>query len=74
MNNPFVQRQAAGLARRVSADGNDPAKSIEQAYVLTLGRLPTAEEAARGKQVAEERGLESLCWVLLNSTEFIYVR
>ncbi len=75
MNNPFVQRMAAGLSERVrSAAGQDSGRAIEEAYLLTLGRRPSPEELTRARRVADERGLTSVCWALLNSTELIYVR
>jgi hypothetical protein len=75
MNNPFVQRQTAHLARRVADEtGNDTERSIDRAYLLALGRSPTNAEMNRAKQAVQERGLTSVCWALLNSTEFIYVQ
>ena len=71
MNNPFVQRQARLLAERAQkAAGNE----IVEAYRIALGRLPTAGETTRATAAAKERGLQSVCWALLNSTEFVYVR
>ncbi|MCE9611842.1 MAG: DUF1553 domain-containing protein [Chthoniobacter sp.] len=75
MNNAFVQRQAKGLAERaLNASGGDPHAAIQTAYRLALGRPPTAEETQLAKTAAQERGLPSVCWALLNSTEFVYVR
>jgi hypothetical protein len=74
MNNAFVQRQAKHLAARAMQDGgNDVNAAIHVAYRLALGRAPTAGEARRAAAVAKERSLESACWALLNSTEFVYV-
>ena len=75
MNNGFVQRQAKGLADRAlkAADG-DPTAAIQHAYRLALGRPPTAREAERAAVAAEARDLTGVCWALLNSTEFVYVR
>jgi hypothetical protein len=75
MNNPFVQRQAEGLARRALAEGGDEqTRGVRAAYRRALGRDPTAAEAERAVAAARDRGLESVCWALLNSTEFVYVR
>jgi hypothetical protein len=41
---------------------------------LALGRAPTEAEASRATAAARDRGLSSVCWALLNSTEFVYVR
>ncbi len=67
MNNSFVQRQARHLAERAM---QSPGHAIESAYRLALGREPADGEMARAK----ERELFSVCWALLNSTEFMYVR
>jgi hypothetical protein len=75
MNNPFVLRQAKMLAERASRKaGKDSAAAINAAYRLALGRLPTAEETTRATEAAASRSLASVCWALLNSTEFVYVR
>jgi len=75
MNNAFVQRQAKHLAERVlKTAGNEPGAALTAAYRLTLGRSPDAEETARAAVAARERGLQSVCWALLNSTEFVYMR
>jgi hypothetical protein len=75
MNNSFVQRQAAKLAERSMKDGvGDFPRAIQTAYRLALGRVPAGEESSRALTAARERGMESVCWALLNSTEFIYVR
>jgi hypothetical protein len=75
MNNPFVQRQAYHLAQRAQqAARQDSVAAIQQAYQLALGRLPTPEETKAAFAAAAERGLRSVCWSLLNSTEFLYVK
>ena len=75
MNNSFVQRQAGYLAERAMTESNHefPA-AVQTAYRLAFGRSATAPEAKRALAVAKERGLANVCWALLNSTEFIYVR
>jgi len=75
MNNSFVQRQANHLAERaMKTAGNDVNAAIRMCYLLALGRVPTAGETDRAVMVINERGLTNVCWALLNSTEFIYVR
>jgi len=75
MNNSFVQRQAAHLAERsLRESGNDLSKAVRTAYRLALGRAPTREESKRAMAAAKNRSLTNVCWALLNSTEFIYVR
>ena len=75
MNNSFVQRQAKHLAGRATEGADtDIRAAIRNAYVLALGRVPTTDEISRASTAARERGLASVCWALLNSTEFIYVK
>jgi len=75
MNNSFVQRHAGHLAERALAEsGNDLPRAIDIAYRLALGRPPMKEEAERALAAARERSLTNVCWALLNSTEFVYVR
>jgi hypothetical protein len=75
MNNSFVQRQVACLADRASNGGRDDLpRAVRAAYRLALGRDPTAKEAARAVDAAEQRGLAAVCWALVNATEFVYVR
>ena len=75
MNNSFVQRQADHLAERALAESNQnlPA-AIQTAYRLALGRSATREESKRALAAAKQRDFVSVCWALLNSTEFVYVR
>ncbi|MBX3731148.1 MAG: DUF1553 domain-containing protein [Verrucomicrobiae bacterium] len=75
MNSAFVQRQSAALAgRALRAANGDPAAAVAEAWRLALGRAPTERELRQATGAAGERGLERVCWVLLNSTEFVHVR
>jgi hypothetical protein len=75
MNNSFVQRQAGFLAERaLKESANDLPRAIQTAYRLALGRTPANGEAERALAAAHSRSLTNVCWALLNSTEFIYVR
>ena len=75
MNNSFVQRQAKFFAERATKTaGGDMGAAIRSAYLLALGRAATSEETDRATAAAKARGLASVCWALLNSTEFVYVR
>lgn len=75
MNGSFVQRQAHYLAKRCDYSAPDSAESaIRMAYRHALLRDPMANELERSAQHVKAYGLESLCWALLNSTEFLYVQ
>jgi hypothetical protein len=53
---------------------NSLREAIPNAYRMALGRVPTKTETRRALAAAKDRGLANLCWALLNSTEFVYVR
>lgn len=75
MNDPFVLRQAERFARRVKRHaGDDLDGQLSLAYRLAFGRQPTASERDRGTRALRDHGLETLCWALLNTSEFLYVR
>jgi hypothetical protein len=75
MNNAFVQRQAKYLAERAAREaGQGIEEQVDRAYRLALARSPTSTERERAAKLAGEHGLQSVCWVLLNSSEFLYVR
>jgi hypothetical protein len=73
LNNRFVVRQSEHLAARLrrEADGTDA--QVRLAYLLTLGRPPTDEEARAVAEYATKHGLENACRVLLNCNEFLFV-
>lgn len=75
MNNSFVQRQAQQLAERLTREcqGNMQER-ITLAYSITLGRTATAQELQVASQLVTKHDLTTLCWALLNSSEFLYVK
>ncbi len=73
MNGTFVQRQADHLAVRCRTEPTTDA-AIGAAYRRVLLREPDEVERKRAADHVEAYGLESLCWALLNSTEFLYVQ
>ncbi len=78
MNNPFVIRQAAGLAGRLLAGDDDEAGKLTRAYQLCYSRPPTAKELASAKQFLAGYGAKTtrratwtaLCQALFASAEF----
>ena len=59
MNNPFVQEQAAGLARRLIAASSEPAQRIEMAYRLAWSRPPTTDDCRRAQEFVKTAQLAS---------------
>ncbi len=74
MNNAFVQHRAAGFAARLRKEASGLEGQIARAFELAFGRRPGSAEMAGGRALAERHGLESLCWGILNASEFLYVR
>jgi hypothetical protein len=80
LNDPLILGFAKSFATRVVKEaGADPAKVIDRAYLLALGRPPKAAE--RDTMLAflkEHKGTTDdaatdLCHALLNLNEFLYV-
>jgi hypothetical protein len=84
LNNPFVHEQSTSLAKRAKAATAD--EQVRRAWRLALGRDPRRSEldAALAHLADQERhfagkpdpaglALASLCHVLLNTNEFLYV-
>ena len=75
LNNDFVLRQAKLFADRVKeAAPDDPAKQIDVAYRIALARSPTAKELAVAADLVKNHSLADLTDVLLNLSEFLYIR
>jgi hypothetical protein len=72
MNGYLVHEESRNLAERIHREADsDRETQIERAFAIVLNRAPTREEA--GKFAAFEGGLASICRVLFNSNEFLYV-
>jgi mono/diheme cytochrome c family protein len=80
LNSEFANEQAAALAERVRRDaGSNSSKQIDRLFRLALGRSPTQKESTIAAQLlgrphgAGPDRLRSLCLVVLNLNEFVYV-
>ena len=75
MNAPQMKASLA-VAAAVNRDARTPDLAIEQLYLSSLSRRPTAEEKARLNAFVQKAGGPSrdayadILWVLLNSSEF----
>lgn len=77
-NHPTIQAKIAapdGRVARIAKEHADPRKAVEELYLWTLSRLPTAGEVQAciehmRSSPARERGLEDVMWGLLNTREF----
>jgi cytochrome c553 len=69
MNSEWMNAQAARLAARLAGE-KDP---VGRAWQVTLGRAPEPAERQRAQQLVARNGLPSLCLLLFNMNEFVYV-
>ena len=72
-NNEFMLRQAEYLASRVSKETQEPHAQWERVFQLAFQRKAIDTEIKAASQLVEQQGLFSLCRVLLNANEFVYV-
>lgn len=87
LNGRLVTEMAAHLANRVRQEaGAEPAKQVRRLWLISLSREPRAEELATALAYLEHHArennsgrngvsdaLSSLCKVLLNTNEFVYL-
>ena len=74
LNNDFMLKQSQYFADRIQKERPDDSTSqIERAFLLAVGRNPTATEAVAANRLIKARGLMQFCRMLLNANEFVYV-
>jgi hypothetical protein len=77
MNSPQFSNGNALLNKVLNQDNRSPAKVIEQLYLATLSRRPTAAESTRlsgyvrDQEAAFRKAYSDILWALLNSSEFM---
>ena len=74
MNNAFVQQRVQGFSARLRREAPRTDGRVRRAFSLAYGRSPNGHEMATSRHLVQDHGLDSLCWGLLNSSEFLYVR
>jgi hypothetical protein len=75
MNSPFSRVQSRRFAERLRKEAGRSVKAqVLRAYRLALGRTPSTSEEADAVSLTRTHGLESLCWALFNSNEFLMLR
>lgn len=73
-NSPFVNDQATVFAKRVKKEaGPDIRNQVDQAFHLALGREPRPAEAKAATSSVRSTDLQTLCRVLFNSNEFLFL-
>ena len=72
MNGYLVHEESGHLAERIHREAGPGRKDqIDRAFAIVLNRPPTPEESKRF--AAFDGGLASICRILFNSNEFLYV-
>jgi len=74
LNNPFVLREAELLAERITSETTDPVKQIDLGYQYALGRPATDLEKKLALEKVKAGTLVDFTHVLLNLSEFLYMR
>jgi hypothetical protein len=82
LNDNFVHEQAQRFAKRLIAEGDQPAAFVQRAYQLSYGRKPSQDEL-RGalafvRETARRLDNETDCWTslaraLMASNEFMFI-
>jgi hypothetical protein len=73
-NSRFTVDLSEAFAARVKSDaGDNVANQVRRAYKLSVNREPRTEEMADAERVVKEYGLATMCRVLFNSNEFLFL-
>ena len=79
-NDAFIAQHCEFIADRIEKElagqtrfGDKSVWTIERAYRLILGRVPSEKEMKEVAQFTADHGLANLCRLLLNSNEFIFL-
>jgi hypothetical protein len=83
-NSPFTIQESQAFAARIeadiakespehAADAEPVRRQIDRAFQLAYARSPDAVEASASEAVVREYGLPTLCRVIFNSNEFLFV-
>ncbi|MCX6369134.1 MAG: DUF1553 domain-containing protein, partial [Armatimonadetes bacterium] len=71
LNDPFLIDQSERFAKRLAALPKN--QQITEAFRLALGRSPSVAEHSDSIAYIQKNGLENLCRLLFNTSEFVFV-
>ena len=75
LNGKLANELAAAFAQRLENEcGGEPGRRVDRAYVLAVGRPPTAQERALAIAFLEEQSLKEFALALFNLNAFLYVQ
>lgn len=73
-NSRFTLEQSAALAARAEGESpSDIGQQIRLLYQWTLARVPRDEELVSAESLVRDHGLSTLCRVIYNSNEFLFI-
>jgi hypothetical protein len=80
INGPLIHgklRDEKNAARVRAGEGKKPAEIVEELYLAALCRKPTEPELMAAvdflsRSENKDRGLEDVCWAILNTNEFLF--
>ncbi len=74
-NSPFVNRQAEFFADRIRQEaGDDRYAQVDRAFSIAFSRPASPTERERLAALANDHGLEQVCRVIFNSSEFAFLQ
>ncbi|MBX7073987.1 MAG: DUF1553 domain-containing protein [Pirellulales bacterium] len=73
LNDEFVIRQSHHMADRLTREHADLDARLDHAMLLCLARKPTGAERAQLAAHASQHGLASVCRLLWNTNEFVFI-
>jgi hypothetical protein len=72
-NNRFFLRQCEHIADRLRRETKSEEEQVDRLFALALGRKPVSDERTMLLTYGARHGLASVCRVILNSSEFMFV-
>ena len=72
-NNEYLLKYCENFAARLDQQAKTPEAKIQTAFQLTYQRPASAEEVADFTTLAAQQGMPSVCRVLFNSNEFLFL-
>ena len=73
-NSQFTLEESTTFATRIRSNcGDDVSQQVRNAYELALSRTPNVDELEDARPTVDKHGLATLCRVLLNSNEFLFL-
>jgi hypothetical protein len=73
LNNGFSLTMSKNFASRLSTEASSLSEQVTRAFQLISGRSPTQSELTELITYAGKHGIDNLCRVLFNLSEFVYV-